>query len=165
MQQPPWYRQPWPWLLMLMPATAIVGGVITFWYAATTSDSLVVDDYYREGKAINRQLERDEAAGKLGLSAVLSGTPDKAAEIRLASGTGGMLPPFVTLRLVHATRAELDRTVTLAAIGGGVYRIEQADLPTSGRWNVLIEDPDRHWRLTAVAGGFVDPVRLGAQPK
>jgi hypothetical protein len=45
---------------MLMPATALFGGIATFWLAATTNNALVVDDYYREGKAINQQLARDQ---------------------------------------------------------------------------------------------------------
>ena len=93
----PWYRQLWPWLLMLMPACAVVGGVITFWLAATTNNSLVVDDYYREGRAINMQLARDEAAASMGLSGSLSRQAD-AAVLQLHSTAGAALPPFVTVR-------------------------------------------------------------------
>ncbi len=55
----PWYRHAWPWLLAIAPAAALIGGFVTLWLAVTTSDSLVVDDYYREGRAINQQLARD----------------------------------------------------------------------------------------------------------
>ena len=163
--QPPWYRQLWPWLLMLMPATALVGGVITFWLAATTNNSMVVDDYYREGRAINLQLARDRAAQSMGLSASLARAAG-SAELRLASSASAPLPPFVNVRVLHATRAELDRTLTLAAEGGGVYRSRQQELPEQGRWNVSIEDPDRTWRLTGAADGFARPLELSAaQPK
>lgn len=155
----PWYRQLWPWLLMLMPATALVGGVITFWLAATANNSLVVDDYYREGRAINLQLARDREAQAMGLSATLSGLPG-GAQLRLASSTNATLPPFVTLQVLHATRSELDRTLTLAATGGGMYRSQQQELPLDGRWNVLIEDPDRKWRLTGSATGFSRPLEI-----
>ena len=40
----PWYKERWTWLLMLMPATAIVAGGITLWLAITTFDGLVTDD-------------------------------------------------------------------------------------------------------------------------
>jgi hypothetical protein len=156
----PWYRQLWPWLLMLMPATALVGGVITFWLAATTNNSLVVDDYYREGRAINMQLARDRAAQSLGLAATLSRTPG-GAELRLTGAAGAALPPFVTVHVLHATRSELDRTLTLAAAGGGLYRSLQ-ELPLDGRWNVMIEDPDRTWRLTGSAAGFANALEIAA---
>lgn len=161
--QPPWYRQLWPWLLMLAPASALVGGVITFWLAATTNNSLVVDDYYREGRAINLQIARDHAAGSMQLSGSLERVPGGAL-LRLASASGAALPPFVTLHLLHATRSELDLTLTLAAQGDGSYRSREHELPQSGRWHLSIEDPDRHWRLTGTADGFARPLDLAAQP-
>ena len=162
----PWYRQLWPWLLMTMPAAALVSGAITFWLAATTNNPLVVDDYYREGKAINLQLARDEAALRLGLVAELESGPDGAPRLRLAALPGSPLPPFVTVRLVHATRAEFDRGFTLAAAGGGLYTAAQGPLPADGRWNVVIEDPDRRWRLVGVSTGFGEQaMRLGGAPR
>ncbi len=158
---PPWYRQVWPWLLMVMPALAVVGGAITFWLAATTNNSMVVDDYYREGKAINRQLERDRAAAELGLVGELRRQADGTALLRLSTKGGAALPPFVTIRLVHATRSELDRVLNLAATGAGRYASPEARLPHEGRWNVLIEDPERRWRLVGSSSGFGDPLGLG----
>ncbi len=29
----PWYREPWPWILMAGPATVVVAGLITAWLA------------------------------------------------------------------------------------------------------------------------------------
>lgn len=158
----PWYRQLWPWLLMLMPATALVGGVITFWLAATTNNSLVVDDYYREGRAINMQLARDDRARVLGLSATLESTTDGGARLRLRSGAGAALPPFVQVQVLHATRSELDLTLTLAGDGAGMYRSQQQVLPQDGRWNVMIEDPDRQWRLRGSSDGFHRPLEFSA---
>jgi len=161
----PWYRQLWPWLLMTMPAAAIVGGAITFWLAATSNNALVVDDYYREGKAINRELARDRMAAQFGLAAELTRQPDASATLRISAHREAALPPFVNLRLIHATRAELDRTISLARVGEGRYAAPQAQLPEAGRWNVVIEDPDRHWRLVGTATGFASPLRLGVDAR
>ena len=160
---PPWHRQPWPWLLMLMPALALVGGLATFWLAVTTSDPLVVDDYYREGKAINRQLARDDRATQLGLNAALERSADGSALLSLSALAGAALPPELTLRVVHATRAELDQVHRLSAIGEGRYRAADGPLPRTGRWNLMIEDPARSWRLTAIATRFDEPVRFRSQ--
>ena len=163
-QQPvtPWYRQLWPWLLMLMPALAVVGGFITLWFALSTNNAMVVDDYYKEGKAINLELARDREAAQRGLDATIA-SEGGGIVVRLAARNGS-LPPFVTLRVVHATRAELDRTFTLARTDGGVYAAPDGQLPGPGRWNLLVEDPERTWRLTAAAEGFAAPVRLGGAP-
>jgi hypothetical protein len=50
----PWYREPWPWILMAGPFTVIVAGLFTAWLAVTRADPLVVDNYYKEGLAINQ---------------------------------------------------------------------------------------------------------------
>lgn len=45
----PWYRQLWPWLLILPPAAAVIGGGITMYLAVTRSDTLVREDCIRDG--------------------------------------------------------------------------------------------------------------------
>ena len=40
----PWYKQFWPWFLMALPATAVIGGIITIVIAMTNPDGLVKDD-------------------------------------------------------------------------------------------------------------------------
>ena len=54
----PWYRQRWPWLLMLGPAIVVVAGISTAVIALETDDGLVADDYYKRGLGINQTLER-----------------------------------------------------------------------------------------------------------
>jgi hypothetical protein len=67
----PWYKQGWPWFLIALPATAVVAGTITMVIAVRTWDGLVVDDYYKEGKAIVQTIERTERARELGLKALV----------------------------------------------------------------------------------------------
>lgn len=159
-QVTPWYRQRWPWLLMLMPAIAVLAGFVTLWLALSTNNAMVVDDYYREGKAINLELARDREAQVRGLGAVLA-TEAGAVTVHLETGSGA-LPPALHLRVIHATRAELDRAYRLVRIAPGVYADPSASLPAPGRWQVLIEDPERSWRLLAVAQDFAEPVRVRA---
>jgi uncharacterized protein len=64
-----WYREPWPWLVMAPPAVAVVAGLATVWIAVANADGLVVEDYYRQGLAINKVIAREERARALGLSA------------------------------------------------------------------------------------------------
>ena len=58
----PWYRQFWPWFLILLPASVVVAGLTTLYIANRHADDLVVDDYYKDGLAINRQLEKKQRA-------------------------------------------------------------------------------------------------------
>ncbi len=64
----PWYAHRWPWLLMLGPFLVVIAASYTGWIAFTRQDALVVDDYYKQGNAINQDLHRDAVATKLGLS-------------------------------------------------------------------------------------------------
>ncbi|MFA7665511.1 MAG: FixH family protein [Burkholderiaceae bacterium] len=158
----PWYRQAWPWLLMIMPATAFFGGIFTWWLAATTNNSLVVDDYYREGRAINQQLARDDAAAQMGLSATLRQDGGIALQLSGRMGEAG-LPDTLSLRLVHATDAALDAGLQLNHAGDGLYRAAGA-LPAGGHWIVHLEEPQRRWRLIARTDHFAPAITLSADP-
>ena len=45
----PWYRQAWPWLLIIPPAGAVIGGAITLYLAISHPDTLVRADCHRDG--------------------------------------------------------------------------------------------------------------------
>jgi len=140
----PWYRQFWPWFLMLFPAAAVVGGLVTIRLATTSYDGVVEDDYYKQGLAINRTLARDRAAASADLAARV-----RMSTTRVSLQLQGQLaewPSTVRLRILHPTRSGMDQTVTLASQGGGRYTGAGQAL-ASGKWNLVLEDEHRNWRL------------------
>lgn len=143
----PWYREPWPWFLMSLPAAAVVAGLATVWIAVTHYDGLVVGDYYKAGLAINQTLARDAAAGTFGLQAVIQ-SKDGALDVTL-SGRLDTWPDRLSLTLAHPTRQGLDQTLALQHAGDGHYR---AALPTlhAGKWHAQLGDPASTWRLSGV---------------
>ena len=42
--QVPWYRQFWPWFIIAIPSSAVIGGFMTLWLALTHPESLVVEE-------------------------------------------------------------------------------------------------------------------------
>jgi hypothetical protein len=141
----PWYREPWPWLLMAGPAAVLVAGAATIWIAFASADGLVAEDYYRQGLAINKRLAREQAARQLGV----------AAEIRAESGTlqvllQGDAPEALFVHLAHATRAGHDVRLRLARSAAGTYEAALPELP-AGRWRIAIEDPRGAWRIVKEA--------------
>jgi len=145
----PWYREPWPWLLMAGPAAVVLAGAATIWVAIASSDGLVADDYYKRGLAINQVIHREEAAARYGVTARIDPSPGRI-RVRLE---GAMLQPEALFaQLAHATRAGNDLRLRLAPAGANVY---EAALPplSAGRWRLSIEDPRREWR---VAGDWPD---------
>lgn len=139
----PWYREPWPWLLMAGPFIVIVAGIVTAWLAVRSSDGLVTEDYYKQGQAAGETLARSRHAEELGLQAGVS-MMQNGLRIRL-SGRIDPLPPALHVTLSHPTRAGLDQRVRLV-LNGESYA-GAMHLPASGHWLVLIEDEARTWRL------------------
>jgi hypothetical protein len=45
----PWYRQFYPWLLIALPAAAVIGGFVTLYLALAYPDTLVRKDCVRDG--------------------------------------------------------------------------------------------------------------------
>jgi hypothetical protein len=156
----PWYRERWPWLLIAGPAIAVIGGIVTVWLAVRTDDGVIADDYYKRGLLINKDLARAKRGEAMRLEGVLAVEPSGALRLSL-TGFGGdaTAPDAVRVRLVHATRAGLDRTVMLARAPDGVY-VGTVDPPPPGRWRVTVETDA--WRLPVVeVGGALDRVELG----
>lgn len=137
----PWYREPWPWLLMAGPAAVLVAGAATTWIAFASADGLVADDYYRQGLGINKRLARAQAAERAGISARVELAPGRI-RVRLQ----GEAPEALFVQLAHATRAGHDVRLRLAPGADGAYEAELAPL-AAGRWRAVIEDPRARWRL------------------
>jgi hypothetical protein len=152
-----WYREPWPWILMTGPAIVVVAGLVTAWLAFHGEDGLVIDDYYKQGLAINQTLSRSDAAERLGIEAQLYFVDGRVRVLLGAALGSGTL----SLRLAHPTRMGMDQSLSLAAVGPGVYEGRLSPL-RPGRWHVVLEQRD--WRL---AGDWTlpaaDVLTLGAR--
>ncbi|MBL8446957.1 MAG: FixH family protein [Zoogloeaceae bacterium] len=138
----PWYRQGWPWFLIAFPGAAVVAGGVTLWLAITTSDGLVVDDYYKQGLAIERTIARSKRATELGLVAQLR---VRAGGVEVYLTGKSAIPTKIRLSFAHPTRVGLDQVMELEGSGGRFG----GTLPVlvTGRWDVQIEDLAKEWRL------------------
>lgn len=141
----PWYREPLVWLLIAIPASAVVAGFVTLALAIATRDGLVVDDYYWRGKEINRLLARDREASVRGMEAQARFDEERGLlVVRLQAAKAMELPAELRFSLLHATRAGLDRQVVVALAPDGNYYAPLAPVP-AGRWHVQLET--ERWRL------------------
>jgi len=55
----PWYREPWPWILMAGPFAAMVGCFVTIYFAVTQFGNQPIQD-----GVVKRGLVIEQAAGK-----------------------------------------------------------------------------------------------------
>lgn len=144
-----WTREPWPWILMAIPASSVVAGMTMLTFAINSNNALVVDDYYKEGKAINQRIGRDREATRLGMGAHLSWQASGfALTLQSAPGSSQAHRDAIGVRLVHVTDDKLDRAFVLRPDADGVYRNADAVMP-AGRYRIHIETPDRDWRLVS----------------
>lgn len=143
----PWYRERWPWLLMLGPFLVIVAGAITVWLAIRSSDGLVDDDYYKQGLAVNQRIHRDREALERGIEAELVLSSDRRElMVSLREKHERAIPPTLTVRLSHPTVSGRDVILVLALGADGFYRTT-LPAPLIGRWLTSVEDPSLSWRL------------------
>jgi uncharacterized protein len=145
--QKPWYKHRWPWLLMLGPAVVVVAGAYTAYLAYSQADALVVDDYYKQGKAINQDLRRDHAAAAMNLEAMLRYDP---ASGKLTGAISSHKQPFfgtLHVTLVHSTQPLKDLKLLAQADQQGRFTVNLPLLDIA-RWRVQIEGEQRDWRLS-----------------
>jgi len=164
-------REPLVWLVTGIPLLTIVAGMVTLWIAFQRADSNVTEEYYKDGLAINRRIERDDQAATFGLNGRLSiaaagkaggSTPEAGGASRpgvdaanlaislVLSGLPEAFEPQLTLSMTHPVRQSLDRRVVLEGVGAGRYVGGMQDGGAAGtRWTLAVESP--RWRM-AFAG-------------
>jgi hypothetical protein len=138
-----------PWLLAMPPLCSILFAAGAMRMAAGVPVSMVVDDYYKQGKAINLDLGRDQQASQLGLRAELqAGTG--STRLRLYARQAFPLPATVQVRFMHPADAARDQQLSLQ-LGSDQTYTGQPLMLTQGTWEVQIDTPAQHWRLRGLA--------------
>ena len=156
----PWYRQRWPWIIMSGPAVVVVAGLGTAVIAvrSSQSDSLVTEDYYRQGITINRVLARERRAGEMGVVARFA-FGDRVVRIELPATVPASAG--LRLKLTHPARASDDENVEMAPLGPGVYEGNLRAAPR-GVSRIVLEDREQTWRLDGAMRDAPRSLTLGA---
>ena len=138
-----WYKEPWAWLVFILPLTAVIAGIATFIIANTNPDSLVVGDYYKKGKAINLELTKIKLAQKLGMK----------FELQLQQNNLVIKPtgiekvfPLLNVNFYHPTQAEKDFYLALTPDGNGYFR-HQFDQNIVGKWRITLSSFENDWKI------------------
>ncbi|MCP5160529.1 MAG: FixH family protein [Hahellaceae bacterium] len=159
----PWYKQFWPWFLLSAPITSIVLSSIMIVYAVIGKDTLVNDNYYKDGLAINQELVADKAAATMSLTANLRVTNLDHIEVELVSPQT-INPPFLKLEIIHPTLDGRDQTVNLFPLPSGKYGSALEAPLTKGRWHLHLMANDGSWRLKGIVK-LPTPESIVLEPK
>lgn len=141
----PWYKEKYLWMVISLPILTVVAGVTTVIIAYNQSDSLVNDDYFKQGLAINVSLAKQKYAQQIGLSAKLEF--DIESQLLLVNlKADKAIKGSILLDLSHPTKKQLDKKITLSLLSGNDF---VADLPklNPSYWYVKLQDENQQWIL------------------
>jgi len=141
----PWYKIPLVWLMIGIPVSSVVLGLSLVVIAVMNADDVVADDWYKQGRSINRNLDSEAMAQRFGL-AVNFELKDDATEAQLTAKTPIAWPEHLQLALRHPTFAKEDKVVVLSHQGDGLYAGKAAHY---GGYDTIatITPDDNYWRL------------------
>lgn len=146
MQSPvrPWYKEPYVWMLIGFPTSSVLICTLLITLAVNNKDSLVRDNYYKDGLAINQELQWDRKAVAMDVRLQLTVTGNMA-EIKILN-TRNELPSTLTLKLSHPTLVGKDRDALLQLTHDKIYQgfIEEVE---ETRFYVQIESLEQSWRV------------------
>jgi hypothetical protein len=128
----PWYREPWTWLLIGLPAVAVVASLTSAFLALDGADPLIEDNYYQRGLEINTTLARIHHAAALGIHASVEYDGLRHGEsvwVKVRS-TQGLHDTAVQMRLIHPARGGADRQAILARVPGS----SDTEAEYTGQW-------------------------------
>lgn len=144
-----WWKLPWL-LLWLLPAASVVAGLSTVFIAVKHGDSMVKDDYYREGLAYNVQQQADQKAAGFRMHAMLLLLDQQSLDQRLMVIVSAedlpALPETLELSLSHPTDHSADQRIVLRRQQGQQY-LGDAKLTRHANWHVQLQPEDASWRL------------------
>lgn len=145
----PWYRQPWFWFLTIFPLAAIIWCISMIIVATNLDDTMVTDDYSKQGRGFNMEIARDQKAADLGLVAEMDFS-GRDVSLSLTNNSGPTDFPYLILNLFHPTLADRDRTIQFQKTDTGEYR---GTMPKNldGRWYYDLRGPSNEWRLKGEA--------------
>ena len=139
----PWYKQFWPWFLILLPLCAVIASINLLFSSLDNSDSLVAEEYYKEGKAINMDLRKINYAKQIGMKYLVS-IDDNLIEITQHGGPA--YTAALNVHFYHRTLEQHDLKLKVTADGSGIYRIP-LDESIAGPWEIRLESFDGEWRI------------------
>lgn len=164
-----WYREPFVWLIVGLLTVTVVLCFGLLIVAHETDDGLVVDDYYKRGNEVSKDIARDQQAAKLGLSATVL-LSDDGKKLRVLLIPMPTTPTPLSLTLAHPTLAGEDQTIALSMGKDGMLLGQLTKPLAPHRWLVQLADAKAGWRLRAesqiAAGTAIDlkPMALRTEP-
>jgi uncharacterized protein len=164
LQSRPWYREPWPWIVMSGPAVVVVASFVSAYLAVHGADPVVDENYYQRGLQINVAMAQDQQARARQLESVLHIVGVRRGDdvrVELRSGDGrAITDTALRIRMEHNSDSRSARSAVLGRVPGdgpARYFGQWLQAPddrlslSEGSWQLVVEGSD--WRLEGAAAG------------
>lgn len=141
----PWYKEPYVWMLIGIPLSSVIMGIFFITKAVMTKDTLVRDNYYKDGLAYNQEISWDKKAVELGLKYELFIEGNKATLNQKMSRLDA--PSIIQIKFSHPTLKEKDLDVLMQRQADGRSFSGFIEDFTPGRFYIQLEAPEQQWRI------------------
>ena len=142
-----WYRQPWVWVLTIVPAGSLLGGLLLVWLAVTSPHDLQPDDRFERWAVKDEPVHPGRRPAPDEVLAELEQTEDLIV-LRLL----GISDSSVTLNLYHPDRRMPDQSVLLEPVGESGSRFSgRLKKQVTGPWRLELKGSEENWRLRGLA--------------
>ncbi|MDT8409229.1 MAG: FixH family protein [Wenzhouxiangellaceae bacterium] len=140
----PWYRQFWPWLIIVILSWGVVSSFITLTFAVRNPPHMMTGDYATLGKALIDTHVRADRAEALGIEGSLMLQDDEwLLELASAEPLGEQL----LLLAQHPTDSARDRQMVMNRAGDARYRGKALDVAERGR--LIVSDLEQTWWISS----------------
>ena len=139
-------RNYWPVLLIAIPFAAVIFGIFMVTVALWFPDDLVVDDYYKDGMAINQNIDKQLLATELGVKASLVLLSPERVVFKIEN----LIDNTVQLALRHVTDSDRDQVIMLQAGATNEYAADGQTLGMlndKGVWYLELSGQDERWKV------------------
>lgn len=160
----PWYRHPIVWMIVAIPGAAVLMGILMLTLAIRVPESVVRDDYYQAGRAINIDLRATHRAAELGVVARLLGSPEDGWLLEVQQRRGALSDRPLEVLLAHPTQAGKDVEFSLPRTQQGWSGVIA---PMDGRHVLNIRSSADNWLLREeirLVATVDDSIEVRAEP-
>ncbi len=147
----PFRANPVFWIMLLLPAAAVVAGLATLFIALRHADRPLPANYPTEGLHVDHDFALARAAAAHGIELAFVAQPAGECTATLRNAPDD--PDSLSLLFTNGTDPGLDRVILLRRAERGAYHGACTALP-AGRWFVVLEDDAAGWAIRSqLAGG------------
>ena len=155
----PFRANPVFWIMLLLPAAAVVAGLATLFIALRHADHPLPANYPTEGLHVDHDFALARAAAAHGIElSFTGGAGECTATLRNAPDD----PATLSLLFTNGADPGLDRVILLQRAQPGAYHGACTALP-AGRWLVVLEDDAAGWAIRSQLEGGAASFTLRAR--